>query len=248
MKSSLKILFLIIPILTISCTNSTAEKIDMETLSKSKYEKSNIELNKFYQALSKYSPVMIKKNIKNKQIHWLQSRAKACNTPNLDHPNNIKSRECFIAENNKRIIELKNNYKVVKDITNTSLKSLNLDDDKYSLDFQTYCLCDVSIPYIDTKKNKLIASTSCENNESSQIIKDDIINLTFDEIGRLEVTAVNSYGSEYKIAFENKINDIYIIVIEGKWGSIKDLNLPEFVAPKNQSNIVTEDICGDFNG
>jgi len=248
MKIFLKLFFLVIPILTISCTNSTAEKIDMETLSKSKYEKSNIELNNSYQELSEYSPVIIKKNIKDKQIHWLQSRAKACNTPNLDHPNNIKSTECFIAENKKRIMELKNNYKVIKDITNTSLKSLSLNDDKYSLDFQTYCLCDVSIPYIDTKKNKLLSTNSCENNESSQMVKDDIINLTFDEIGRLEVTAINSYGSEYKIAFEHKVKDIYIIVIEGKWGSIKDSNLPEFVAPKNQSNIVTEDICGDFNG
>ena len=234
--------------MTISCTNSLAEKIDIETLLKPKYKKRNIELNNSYQELNKYSPIIIKKNIKNKQIHWLQSRAKACDTPNLDHPDNVKSTECFIAENNKRIIEIKNNYKVVKDITNTSLKPLNLDDDKYSLDFQTYCLCDVSIPYIDTKRNKLLASTKCENYESSQIIKDNIINLTFDEIGSLEVTAVNPYGSEYKIAFEHKINDIYIIVIEGKWGSIKYLNLPDFVAPKNQSNIVTEDICDDFNG
>lgn len=70
MKISLKIFFLIIPILAISCKNSAAEKIDMETLSKSKYEKSNIKLNESYQKLSKYSPVIIKKNIKNKSIYY----------------------------------------------------------------------------------------------------------------------------------------------------------------------------------
>lgn len=179
----------------------------------------------------------------------MQYRAKACNTPNLDHLNNIKNIEFFTAENSKRIVQIENNYKILKYIINTSLKSLDFDDNKkHSLDFQNYCLCDVSIPYIDTKKNKLLASTSCENNESRQITEDEIINLTFAEIGRLEVTAINTYGSKYKIAFENKVDDIYIIVIEGKWGSIKDLNLPEFVALKDQSNIVTEDICSNFNG
>ncbi|SLJ84276.1 lysozyme inhibitor LprI family protein [Psychrobacter sp. DAB_AL43B] len=249
MKNTLKIFFLIAPILTISCTSSIAEKVDTESLTKSKYENSNIELNKSYKKINEYSSSTLKKNIKNSQVDWLQYRAKACNTPNLDHPNNVKSTECFTAENSKRIVQLENNYKILKDIINTSFRSLDFDDNKnYSLDFQIYCLCDVSIPYIDTKKNKLLASTSCENNESGQIIEDEIISLTFDEIGRLEVTAINPYGSKYKTAFEHKVDDIYIIVIEGKWGSIKDLNLPEFVAPKNQSNIVTEDICGDFNG
>lgn len=249
MKNTLKIFFLIAPILTISCTSRIAEKVDTESLTKSKYEDSNIKLNKLYEKINEYSPSTLKKNIKNSQVDWLQYRAKSCNTPNLEHPNNIKNTECFTAENSKRIVQLENNYKTLKDIINTSLKSLDFDDNKkYSLDFQNYCLCDVSIPYIDTKKNKLLASTSCENNESSQITEDEIINLTFDEIGRLEVTAINTYGSKYKIAFEHKLDDIYIIMIEGKWGSIKDLSLPEFVALKDQSNIVTEDVCGDFNG
>lgn len=248
MKKTINIYILIIPIVTFGCTNNIAKKTDAEILFKSKYEKSNTELNNSYQKLNTYSPILLKKNIKNQQVNWLQSRANTCNTPDLKHPDNIRSTECFIAENSKRITDLENNYKVLKDTINTSFKSLDLNNNKYSLDFQTYCLCDIIIPYIDTEKNKLLASTSCENNESSQIIEDEIVNLTFDEIGRLEVTAINPHGSKYKIAFEHKIDDIYIIVLEGKWGSIKDINLPEFVAPKGQSKMIIENICGDFDG
>lgn len=245
MKNILKIFFLTIPILTLSCTSSIAEKTSEENNTAIKYENSDTRLSQRYQSLYDISPSMLTSDIKDNQVKWLRSRDRACNTLNLNHPNNAKDMECFIKENSQRIVELEKRYQSIKDIFNTRFKSIDHDN---ALDFQTYCLCDVSIPYIDTKKYKLLASTSCGNSGSSQIINDEIINITFDEIGRLEVTAINSYNSKYKIAFEHKVDDIYMIVTKEEWGSIQSLNFPESVAPKGNTKIVTENICGDFDG
>ncbi len=169
------------------------------------YENSDTRLSQRYQSLYDVSPSMLTSNIKENQVKWLKSRDKACNTLNLKHADSTEDMECFIKENSERIVELEKKYQSIKDIFNTHFKSI---DDNYALDFQTYCLCGVSIPYIDTKKYKLLASTSCENSESNQIINDEIINIAFDETGRLEVTAINSYNSTFKIAFEHKVDDI----------------------------------------
>lgn len=245
MKNILKAFLLTVPMLIIGCTNSVAEKVSEENNVTIKYKNSDTKLNQLYQSLYDISPSMLTSDIKENQVKWLKSRDKLCNTVNLSHPNNTKDMECFIEENNERIIELEKKYQSIDDIFNIHFKSI---DNNYSPDFQTYCLCGVAIPYIDIKNKKLTAYTACDAENSNPSINDNITELNFDEIGRLEVTAVNTYGSEYKVAFEHKVDNIYMIVIEGKWGSITDLNLPEFVAPKDQNEIVTKNICGDFDG
>lgn len=246
MKNILKIFFLTFPILTVSCTSSIAEKTDEENNTAIKYENSDTRLNQRYQSLYDISPSMLTSNIKDNQVKWLKSRDKACNTLNLSHPNNTKDMECFIKENSERIVELEKKYQSIKDIFNTRFKSINHYD--YSLDFKTYCLCEVTIPYINIKTKKLTAYTICDTENSNLSINDSITELNFDETGRLEVTAINSYNSKYKIAFEHKVDDIYMIVTKEEWGSIQGLDFPESVAPKGNTKIVTENICGDFDG
>lgn len=212
------------------------------------YQRSDELINQSYNKLSSYfSSSILKINLKNEQITWLKSRAKICGLKGLQQPKDYKQMICAEKENTKRIQVLNFAIKHLNHIANQHFTAFNLQENKLIPNFQSDCLCDKNIPYIDLKQNKFILYNVCDN--KTIIIKHEITKV-YATNEYIDFEILNNLDSKYHVIFkpQKKYTNVYLIITGGHEAVIDELNIPAYLAPSDKDNKTSNDACVGFDG